>query len=99
MSTQEEKISPEEARAMESWRGRWLLDGFENSVGLVRDVSISSGVIELVVVFDDGDRFVSTEEQNDGEFVHPDLVRARYRILSEEEARDRLRKSRSKRSS
>jgi hypothetical protein len=85
----------DQEKAVASWRGRWLRDGFENRLGCVRQAALCDDKIELVVAFPDGDRRVSTEERPDGEFAHPDSVRARYRVLSEEDARDFLRKARS----
>lgn len=91
--------TPEEKRAIRSWKGRWLRDGFENRLGLVRQATVQDGSIELLVAFPDGERPVWTEERDDGEFAHPDSVRARYRVLSDEDARAFLRARRSASSS
>lgn len=87
-------------RALRSWRGRWLLDGFENRIGCVENVEVEETGVTLSVRFAKNDkRTISSEPRPDGEFAHPDLVRARYRVLSEDQAREFLRKRRSSSSS
>lgn len=88
-----ERKEEELAWAERSWRGRWLRDGFENRLGVVLRVYEEEGIIlEVRFQGEDLPRQIGIEPRGDGEFVHPDLVRARYRLLSDEEARGMLAK-------
>ena len=79
------------SEALRSWRGRWLRDGFENRLGVVLRVE-EGDEITLVARFQGEKRHrrIGIEPRSDGEYVHPDSVRARYRLLSPEEARAML---------
>jgi hypothetical protein len=78
-------------RARQSWRGRWLRDGFENRLGVVLEVHEKDGLLlEARFQGEKRPRKIAIEPRDDGEFVHPDEVRARYRLVSEEEARRML---------
>lgn len=79
------------SEALRSWKGRWLRDGYENRLGIILRVE-EDDEITLITRFqgEAEERRIGIEPRSDGEYVHPDSVRARYRLLSPEEARSML---------
>lgn len=82
-------------QAARSWRGRWLRDAYENNYGLVSSVNeTKEGQVSLQVRFlgEGGkERTVAMQPREDGEFLCPNEVKARYRPADEQAVRDHLR--------
>lgn len=75
------------ARAAKAWVGRWIKDGFENRLGLVRETVTEEGQLYLKAEFigNDSPRLISLDPRPDGECLTPEMPKARYRPASDDD--------------
>lgn len=76
-----------QSRAAKAWVGRWIKDGFENRLGLVRETVIKDEGLFLKAEFVGGEkiRLISLDPRPDGECLTPDMPKARYRPAKDTE--------------
>ena len=93
MARYKKKTPPPDVNAANSWRGRWVRDAYENNFGMISAVEQDGDDVLLKARFlgEDGkERVLHIEPREDGEFLFPNEVKARYRPATDDEVRQHL---------